>query len=225
MVVCSASAQEKKSDKVISFGIRAGVNICNMSASTGESYAKTSSAAGFNIGAVMDIQLVRNYFYLQPGLYLSRKSLKLEAGATSSNGYYTIFNETAHPTYLEVPILLSGRFNLAKNAQFQINFGPYIACGIFGKYKWDVDEFLGGTGKYSNWTSSEEGDCFGNSDGGFKTLDFGLSAGLGVTIARHYYIGAAYEIGLTNIVADSDYSIYDYKIRNRNLMFSLGYTF
>ena len=60
-----------------------------------------------------------------------------------------------------------------------------------------------------------------SEDGGYKNFDCGLQIGAGFTFGGHYYIGAAYEFGFTNIAKDSG----DTKFKNKNWMFSVGYNF
>ncbi len=192
LFVLSASAQlvsdgsnfkdssDKENDKEkVTFGIRAGVNVANFK-SLGESWG---SQCGYNVGVILDIPAGSRYFYVQPGLFLSQKGCDL-AG------------EKDKPAYLEIPILLSGRFDITDKIQLQVNFGPYFAAGIFGKDALD-------------WN------CFGG-EGDYKRFDAGLSLGAGFNIAKHFYVGFQYEFGLANINKNS------IKIENRNCMIGIG---
>ena len=98
---------------------------------------------------------------------------------------------TANPMYLEIPVL------------------AYFAYGVGGKIK-ETDD-----GDEDKW------DCFGDKGADWKRFDCGLQIGAGLTIAKNYYIGAAYEFGFSNIAKNSG----DGKLKNKNWMFSVGYNF
>ena len=139
-------------------------------------------------------------FYVQTGLYLQNKGYKEKEGD---------YELTANPMYLEIPVLASYRYNFSDAAQLQINVGPYFAYGVGGKIK-ETDE-----GDEDKW------DCFGDKGADWKRFDCGLQIGAGLTIAKNYYIGAAYEFGFSNIAKNSG----DGKLKNKNWMFSVGYNF
>lgn len=184
----------------VQFGIRAGLNSANVSFSEDGYSASPKSRTSFHIGLIADIPVVES-FYVQTGLYFQNKGWKVEDGEGT---------ETYKPMYLEIPLLASYRYNFSDAAQLQINFGPYFAYGIGGKEEYESDYY------------DEDWDFFGD-DSDWKRFDMGLQVGAGVTLAQHYYIGFAYEFGLTNI-ADTDDDD-DYSYRNRNWMISVGYNF
>ena len=102
--------------------------------------------------------------------------------------------------------MVSYRYDFGDAAQLQFNVGPYFAYGIGGKYKEEE-----GDEEYSS-------DFF---DEDTKKFDMGLQVGGGVTISKHYYIGAAFEWGFTNLWKDAD----DESLKTRNFMINIGYTF
>jgi len=186
----------------VQFGIRAGLNSSNMAFSSDGNTLTVKSRTSFHVGLIADIPVVES-FYIQTGLYYQNKGWKQEYSGVESN---------YKPMYLEIPLLASYRYNFSDAAQLQINFGPYFAYGIGGKEKYD----------YGYDEDDYECDFFGD-DGDWNRFDMGLQVGAGVTFAQHYYIGFAYEFGLTNIADIDDDDDYSYK--NRNWMISLGYNF
>jgi len=128
--------------------------------------------------------------YVQTGLYATQKGFKAEEG-----------DGKATPLYLEIPILASYRYNFSDATQWQFNIGPYLAYGISGK-EGDYDFF---------------GD--GEDQAGGKRFDMGLQIGSGVTFNK-FYVGCAYEFGLTDVYDEEDWSI-----KNSNFMINLGYNF
>ncbi|MCD7713910.1 MAG: PorT family protein [Prevotella sp.] len=201
LCVLTASAQSERESEGVTWGVRAGLNVANQH-DDGEN---AGSKAGFHVGVVVDIPVVSKYFYIQPGLYFTQKGFKY----TEADGY-SKYTEKVTPSYIEIPVLLSGRYAFNDKIQAQVNFGPYFAVGVAGKYK----------EKYSSKNNKEEISCdyFGDDGLGGKRFDCGLSIGAGITFVKHYYIGFQYEIGLTDA--------YSYEtIKNRNCMISIGYNF
>lgn len=199
----------EKADGGVQFGIRAGVNFANNSFKEDNVSVSPGSRTAFHVGVAVDFPLLES-LYIQSGLYLQSKGCKFDE---SEDGYY--YKATYSPMYLEIPVLASYRYNFSDAAQLQINFGPYFSYGISGKVKTES----------SDAEDNEEIDLFGDVNDGkadFKRFDCGLQIGAGVTLAKHYYIGVAYQFGLTNLAPDY---LEDTKIKNKNWMVSVGYTF
>lgn len=191
----------EKAETGVQFGIRAGLNFSNISQKYEDDNVLSTfdSRTSFHFGVIADIPLMES-LYIQTGLYFQEKGSK-------SDGV------TVNPMYLEIPVLASYRYNFSDAAQLQINFGPYLAYGIGGKFKYedgdyDIDFFGDGEDE--------------NDNAGFKRFDCGLQVGAGITLAKHYYIGVAYEFGLTNISHGDEDGL---KTKNKNWMVSVGYTF
>lgn len=182
----------QKSDQPVTFGIRGGVNFAKQTVSSDGYSFSPKNNVGFNFGVSVDIPMLES-LYLQSGLYYTVKGYKLE-----EDGY----TEKATPSYLELPILASYRYNFSDFTQLQINFGPYFAYGIAGKYKWDDGD--------------GDEDYF---DDDTNKFDAGLAIGAGLTFG-HIFVGVNYDLGLTNILKDSDGSL-----KNRCLSINVGYNF
>lgn len=195
----------EKADQPVTFGVRAGMNVSTL---TGD-VEDVNSRIGFNVGVSLDIPLLQS-LYLQTGLYATQKGFKYDE---TDDG--VTYEEKANPLYLQIPILASYRYNFSDATQLQVNFGPYLAYGIAGKYK--------ESGSYSNASVEHEYDYFGDDDDQFgaKRFDCGLMVGAGVTVSK-FYIGCAYEFGLTNIFDSEDD---DYSVKNGNFMVNVGYNF
>lgn len=194
----------EKADQPVTWGIRAGMNMANM---TGDDAEELDSRIGFNVGVSVDIPLLQS-LYLQTGLYVTQKGAKSE--------YYDYDEDCDvelkfNPLYLEIPILASYRYNFNDNTQLQVNFGPYIAYGLSGKAELSASS--------GNTSISTDADFFGDDDDQFggKRFDMGLQVGTGVTFNK-FFVGCAYEFGLTEIAKDM-------KAKNSNFMINLGYNF
>ena len=183
----------EKSNQPITFGIRGGLNVSSMSL---KDDSDLKSRAGFNAGVSVDFPILES-FYLQSGLYYTVKGYKQEDGD---------YEEKVNIGYLEIPILASYRYNFSDAAQWQFNFGPYFAVG------------LNGNDKEKDRRSEYEKKWYDYDD--TKRFDMGLQIGTGIVLAKHYYVGLAYEFGLISQVKDSD-GYY----KNRNFMVNVGYQF
>ena len=213
--VFSASAQQESSsynsffstekpEKGITWGIRAGFNLSNMSFS--EEDESADSKAGFNVGIGVDFPLLQS-LYLQSGLYYTTKGFK-----TSEEDGGDKLEVKCTPQYLEIPVMASYRYNFGATTQLQVNFGPYFAYGIGGKGKM--------TYEYEGEKEEEKEDLFGK-DGFLNRFDAGLGIGAGLTLSK-FYIGLNYQFGLANIAKDAEDG---YSVKNKNFSISVGYNF
>ncbi len=242
LIATAASAMtfgdDQEVDKSVHFGIRAGLNVSKITSDSDGEYAypdggDLKSRAGFHVGVIADVPLLKNYFYVTPGLYLTQKGGKYKEEDRDGKT-----EEKYNPLYLEIPILFSGRYNIGK-AQLQINFGPYFAVGLTGKCKFSD---IGGDDENEKWKNDifkkyDEKKEYDDEDNGcgYKRFDAGLSFGVGVTLAKHYYVGIQYELGLVDYFnSDWKKNVKDnymednisYKgVKNRNFMVTVGYNF
>lgn len=189
----------EKSDEGITLGLRAGLNMSSMKFSDDDISLSPDNRTSFHIGITADIPLMQS-LYVQTGMFFQNKGCKIKAGD---------MKETASPMYLEIPVLASYRYDFSKAVELQINFGPYFGYGLGGKIK-DEDRY-----------DKDEYDCFGDEDeAAFKRFNCGLQVGAGLTFNKHYYLGFAYQFGLSDISNENTISCKD-----KNWMISLGYNF
>lgn len=189
LCIGSVSAQD--------FGVRAGLNI----ASVGPDNQGLKSKVGFNVGAVVDINLTGS-LYLQPGLYISTK------GYTAEDDLYTK-DKKSTLGYIEMPVLLSYKLDLG-SAALRFDAGPYFAFGAFGKIK-STAIYTGEEYSYKN---------FDKDEGDVKKFDTGLRLGAGAEFGQ-LYAGLGFEFGFVNL-AEDDANI---TLKNRCFMINLGYNF
>lgn len=203
----------EKSDKGVTFGIRAGVNFATLTGDMED--AKTRTA--YHVGVIADIPLMQS-LYIQTGLYLQSKGMKV--GTEYGEDKYT---EKLDPLYIQIPVLASYRYDFNEATQLQVNFGPYFAVGVAGKSKFEYDGY--GNGE----DMDGEYDAFGD-DGALNRFDCGLQVGAGITFATHFNVSFTYEFGLTNVYNTDKWeevlsSNGDRSVKNSNIMISLGYNF
>lgn len=123
-----------------------------------------------------------NQLHLNTSLLFSQKGYKYEHDWDYER------DETAKAQFVMLPVQLSFRIG-----KIQINAGPYVEYGFGGEIEY-------GRG----WTY----DTFDY----YKALNYGITAGAGFSLDKHFYLGTNYEMGL------SDYA-------NRNIAISFGYNF
>ena len=102
----------------------------------------------------------------------------------------------ANPMYLELPVMAAARFAVVDGQNVVVKAGPYLACGIAGKYK----------------MNGVKEDFFGDNSGG-KRFDFGLGVGVAYEINR-FFVDLTGEFGLTKV--------YDASGSPKNINFSIG---
>ncbi len=202
----------EKSEKV-QWGVQAGLNVPTLKYS--EDGDDIKSRAAFHVGVTLDLPVVES-FHIVTGLNLSSKGFKVKE-TESYDGEDIVYTMKGKPLYLELPVLASYRYHISDAAQIEVNFGPYFAFGLGGK----VTEKL----SYDGESEDEDYNYFGNEDDDEdyfvdKRFDCGLQLGAGVTFAKCFNVGFAYQFGLTNLV-DSD----DFSVKQRNFMLSVGYRF
>lgn len=219
MMLC-ANAQET------TWGVRGGLNISNAAdkytgkLEDGESKSDYESdfksRIGFHLGVILDLGLSES-FYIQPGLFFTTRGMKFKEDSDGDT-YETKY----HLNYLQLPILASYRFALTDKIKWHVNAGPYLACGLGGKVKWE--------NSYDGETEKGDYKAFGTADedsdeekGGLKRFDAGLSFGTGISINKVYF-GLTYDLGLANIADKKEWGD-DFKIKNRNFAITVGYNF
>ena len=217
-------------EKLFTFGIRTGVNTSNLSDNRSSAISDLRSArnqwkAGFTIGAVVDIN-VRNFFVLQPGLFIQTRNHDYNYTMIGENvDYWKNIEGNRSCSYFQIPILASLRKDFTDELQVQVDFGPYFMYGIGGEDEQKCFE-ANFDGPESNKINSGyyEEDYFGR-DGAVKGYDWGFKIGAGVVIMKHYYVGVHYEAGCRNVLKTPDGSKHEYSGRNKAWNFTVGYNF
>lgn len=193
-VAGTLSAQEKHI-----LGVRAGMNVSNMTFKQDGLSVSPSSRVSFQAGVSYQYNFLESMpFYLETGLYLSLKGAEQKMGQTST---------TIRMTYLEVPIMVNYHWNITDNIAIVPAAGFYYSLG------------LGGTSENKTGNTSVEADTFG-TDSDIKRSEFGMRFGVSVEFLENFYAGLGYDVGLNNISKDADV-----KARNGSFFILVGYNF
>ena len=208
----------EKSENPISFGVRAGININHFGGDI-----DFDAQVGFRVGVVADIPIFES-LHFEPGLYFStRPCERSEAYLNGLNSY--AWTVKYSPSYLELPLLLSYRYNFNENWGIRVNFGPYVAYALGGKAKYSNTKGDFESGKLFSKYKDEYGD---EREGPLKRFDCGLVIGTGVTF-KNFLLEAGYQIGLTNFNNEDGFYVGpnedDATIKNSGVYIQLGYNF
>ena len=215
--ILSCTISVNAQSQSISFGLRAGVNAQNINGKdNADNDLKNSIIPGFNVGATIQIPVATD-FYVQTGLLYSTK------GAKYSQDLLGIKETIDYNLgYVELPINFLYK-PLVGHGKMILGFGPYVAYGINGKVKYDInnlkqEEKIEYTSEYTSIVPTE--------DKYFKKLDYGANLLFGYELSNGLSAQFNAQLGLTQI--NSDNTVYpNNKISLKNTGFgvSLGYMF
>lgn len=137
----------------VSFNVKAGLNL---SSYIGENSDNSKFKPGVRLGVGMEYQF-NEMVALQPSLFFSQKGAKY-SGDYKGNIADADADVKINQLYLELPINVQFRFNIADNTNLVIATGPYLACGVGGKAKFDGNASVGSV----EVNGSEKVDTFGD---------------------------------------------------------------
>ena len=138
--------------QITGWNAKVGMNFSNY---TGD--LDLNAKVGFKLGGGFEYAFTDTWS-LQPSLFLTSKGAKKDGNSINA-------------MYLELPVMAAARFNVADNTNLVVNAGPYFACGIAGKTKFDL----------GNNTEHKE-NTFG--DDGLKRFDAGLGVGVALEFGK-----------------------------------------
>ena len=192
----------------LSFNVKAGLNL---SSYIGDNSDHSKFKPGARVGVGMEYQFT-DLVSLQPSLFFSQKGAKYSEGYDGS-----IIDADAdvkiNQLYLELPINVQFRFNIADNTNLVIATGPYLACGVGGKTKVDGGASVGSI----NITGDDKIDTFGNDGLDYNRFDAGWNIGLGVEFGR-ILVGLDTQLGFCKVMDGN-------APHNANIGITLGYKF
>tara|TARA_B110000483_G_C18107373_1_gene508230 strand:- start:435 stop:1097 length:663 start_codon:yes stop_codon:yes gene_type:complete len=195
------------------FGVRAGLNLSKMSGKAFDDLGNgfdTKTLPSFNVGLITELG-VSESFFVESGLYISGKGIKVEGDLGGGAGKVT---QTLSALYLEIPLNASFKADLG-GAMLNIFAGPYLAIAVSGKSKLEYPSAFS--------SLDEEDDLKFGTDvaDDLKRTDFGLNFGAGIQF-ESIVIRAQYGLGLTNLDPEGDS---DFEMKNGVIGISLGYMF
>lgn len=187
IAVCSIVCLGASAQLPIGLGLKGGVNMSDISK------LDDDFKIGFNVGVAVDYEVADN-IYLMSGLHLMTKGAKSkETILLGSVGKEVKFN----PMYLQLPVHVGYKFQIAPATKLVLRAGPYAAYGIGGKIK------------------PESGSGVDFFSDGVKKFEMGVSGGVGVEFLK-FTADLGVDHGVTKIWKGSSQ-------RNRTAYVSVGY--
>jgi hypothetical protein len=197
----------------VGFHVKAGLNLSNLSFD-GPNLENSSGEmlSGFHIGAMVELP-VSSKFSIETGLLLQSKGYQSEFTSTvldeDMDSVQISGDQKTSLLYLDVPILLKGRFDLG-GINLIASAGPYFGFGLSGTTFFEYP--------HQGENYEEEAVIDYGDQGDFKSVDYGLMATAGVEFSN-VILSATYAYGLANI---ETFEPDTYTTRHQNIMISLG---
>ena len=189
----------------ISWNAKAGISISNI-INSGEVDFKP----GYQVGVGMDYYF-NDHWGIQPSLILISKGYKDKGDYhippfMDNSEQLKSYKLTDNKVYVELPLLLTYRFNVSEKFKLIFSGGGYISYGVAGKFKYS-ETLLDGTSRKINVDSFSAG---------VKKFDNGLAAGATLEYKNKYSIGLSSDFGLRSTEA---------RDKNRTYGLTFGYKF
>lgn len=105
-------------DKPVTFGVKAGMNISNLT----DDFDDCDAKVGFNIGVTLDYAITPD-IYLLTGLDFTTKGAKLDDDLK------------LNLSYLQLPIHVGYKLTISDATKIGFHAGPYLAYGVDGSWK------------------------------------------------------------------------------------------
>ena len=119
---------ELKAQEEMYWGLRGGLNLSNIHEKTDvDVTADWENRAGFRLGMVIGAPL-KGKLYIEPGIYFTTLGMKYKDDKDEMK---------LNINYLQIPILLTFRPHIGENTRLHLSAGPYVACGVGGKMKFN----------------------------------------------------------------------------------------
>lgn len=213
-------------NKPVTFGIKAGMNWSNSSISVDDGFDDLSSKhtkKGFQLGVTVDLRVSRSFYFLSGLSYTAKGVIVSEENSPMHSGNPNTRRDRdlkINLPYLQLPLMLAYKVQIMPSTRLVLSAGPYLACGIGGKMKFNSIVTNGG------WWEDEDLDSFGERS--FRRFDYGLAIGAGLEV-RNFCLYFNYEWGGQNCNRDSYdsdiFMIFHREYKNRNASLTLGYKF
>ena len=196
----------------IKYGIKAGVNMTDWHGDAKAALSdligvtqvlETKSSIGYHAGAFMSIP-VSDRFFIEPSVLYSKKGMRLTESFLDGS-LFNIEGEIAvNSHYIDLPVV----------AKYMITEGLHIYAGPQVSYL--ASNRLKAKAGIFGFNVSEGFDI----NSGFRSVDVGLTGGLGYQLENGVSISAGYDHGLTSLDENNLFNAY-----NRVVKASIGITF
>lgn len=189
--ILAASAAVVSAQNKTKFGIRAGLNIANITEKANNGVSIDSkSKAGLHAGVAVEHGLGYDWF-VESGLYYSGKGATFEMSKLSQ-GEVPDFKFNLH--YLQLPLMAGYRFEASPRWAATFAAGGYAAYGFSGNMKAMGMKF----DLFDKGIPMEYDDGY-SMISKLKRFDVGLRFAVAAEFDGHYYFGVNCDLGLKNL--------------------------
>lgn len=191
------------------------------------SQMNTSPGTAFG-GGVAAVFGIKNWLGLGTEANLLRSNYRTDLAVSAEDGssMSNIFLRNAM-TYLEIPIYLQFRFNIARNVRWRVNAGLYYAYGLDGHQNQDIyNAPVNQLGQLVSTSISIKPSYFCNGStfiNAFRRSDIGIYLATSLLFGR-VSVGGRLGVGLKNVAyIPGDRGIVTPNIHNVNYTLTVGY--
>ena len=183
----------------VSFGIKAGVNLqnitgLNMSSNVGgvQQNGTSTMNIGFHVGGIMKLGFSENWALIPEFLYTTSgvKQTITQTYAIGGVNYNSSSVNTTSLGYIQIPVLLNYRIPGGLN----FSAGPYLSM------------LVGSNSSTSTTINGETTTHTSSSDTSNSKVDIGLALGVGFQTGIGLGIGLRYDIGMTSVYKTYTYN-------------------
>lgn len=165
----------------------------------------------------------RDIGWLESGLTVQQKGVGFKPEPTYGSAISAIDNANMKATYLDLPVLIGLKLDLAKDISIIPKMGGFLSYGLIGtaRFNGKTEEGEAFSEKYDVFTALNYS---GNIEDPrllrykYSRLDAGVQLGLDL-MWKQYAIRGAYKFGLT------DHYFFDSRINSRTFSISIAYYF
>ena len=181
------------------FGVKAGVNMSTMSFD--EVYDNAKMKVGFQLGCLSEYS-INSKLATEVDFLFALQGFKASATGT---GYER--NVTHNAFYVNVPLML--KWYIVDNVS--VAFGPQVGLVVSAKNKM-TEKFTGESSKTTKTSVKDR----------YAAADFGLCIAADYYVTENIFVGAGFNLGLTNLYKGDGYNI---DSKNRVITLNVGYSF
>ena len=172
--------------------------------------------SGFQVGMIADCP-INDAFAIQPGARFAMQGFSDKYTSNTPNiRRFSLF-------YLQVPVNVQYRLNVAEDLNLLFQAGPYGEIGLFGRQMWHR------RGKTVDLNDAQKKKTFGKGNDIQNSFNYGVGAGVGIEFFRFQFM-VSYDFGLNKSILEmntirTNSGTYHVDMRNHNIAFTLGVIF
>ena len=166
--------------------------------------------SGFQIGMIADCP-VSEVLAIQPGVRFAMQGFRDEWKSGSHSKQYD--TRTFSIFYVQVPVNVQYRMNVAEETNVLFQAGPYANFAIFGRQT----RIFNGKNETENLSSNQKKIDFERNE--LPRIDYGVGAGVGIEFFPFQFM-FAYDYGISKVKFDKDARSGLYNIDLQNHCFS-----